>query len=197
MHRCIPVLHARLCHSHTQAAALGNSTSMQAAGHWALVLTDSCSFNRGSLTESSGAEAAAREQALAQGVVLSKDTPSAEEAAAATIQQQALAAADAAHQVRPASSPAPTLTHAPTTHDAASQHCQSQTLRGVQAQPPSQGQQARPSQAVPAKQAAQHAQQIGRKKSHQNRRQLVPLADKAVSPQVASDSAGRFTGFES
>ncbi|DBA90855.1 TPA: aci13, variant 2 [Trebouxia sp. C0005] len=154
-------------------------------------------LNRGSLTESSGAEAAAREQALAQGVVLSKDTPSAEEAAAATIQQQALAAADAAHQVRPASSPAPTLTHAPTTHDAASQHCQSQTLRGVQAQPPSQGQQARPSQAVPAKQAAQHAQQIGRKKSHQNRRQLVPLADKAVSPQVASDSAGRFTGFES
>jgi len=166
------------------------------AGHRALLLTDSCNLDRGSLTDSSGAEAAAREQALAQGVVLSKGTPSAE-AAAATIQQQALAAADAAHQVRPASSQAPTTTHAPTTPDAVSQPCQSQPVRAAKAQPSSQGQQARQAQAVPAKQAVQHAQQIGRKKSHQNRRQLVSLADEAVSPQVASDSAGRFTGFES
>jgi len=167
------------------------------AGHCALLLKDSCTFNRGSLTDSSGAEAAAREQALAQGVVFSKGTPSAEEAAAATTEQQALAAADAAHQVRPASSQAPTPTHAPTTHDAVSQHCQSQPLRAVKAQPSSQGQQARQPQAVPAKQAVQHAQQMGRKKSHQNRRQLVSLADEAVNPKVASDSVGRFTGFES
>ena len=167
------------------------------AGHCALLLKDTCNFNRGSLIDSSGAEAAAREQALAQGVVLSKGIPSAEEAAAATIQQQALAAAVAAHQVRPASSQAPTTTYAPTTPDAVSQPCQSQPVRAVKAQPSSQGQQARQAQAVPAKQALQHAQQIGRKNSHQNRRQLVSLADEAVSPQVASDSAGRFTGFES
>lgn len=153
-------------------------------------------LNRGNLTDSSGAEAAAREQALAQGLVLSKGRPSAEEAAADTIQQQALAAADAAHQVHPATSQAPPPTNAPPTHDAASHHCQSQTLRGVKAQS-SQGQQARQPQSVPAKQAVQHAQQMGRKKSHQNRRQLVSLADEAVSPHVASDSAGKFTGFES
>ncbi|DBA79975.1 hypothetical protein WJX77_001367 [Trebouxia sp. C0004] len=150
-------------------------------------------LNRGSLTDSPGAT----EQALAQGVVLNKGTSSADEAAAATIQQQVLAAADAAHQVSPASSQAPTPTHAPTTHYFVSQHCQSQPLKAVKAQPSSQGQQARQPQAVPAKQAVQHAQQIGRKKSHHNRRQLVPFTDEAFSPQVASDTAGGFTGFES
>lgn len=150
-------------------------------------------FGRGNSKPASGAKVAALEQALALHVASTSNTPSAEDAAAATTEQQALAAADASSHLQSSSNQAEAC---------AGRTAMCAAAEGQPSKPPavraaSAEQHARQTKAAAAAQPKQHSQQTGRKKSNQNRKQLERGLNEAIAPQMASDSAGRFTGFES
>lgn len=145
---------------------------------------------RGKLSKSDGQETVMK-QALAHQLTVTHNLPSAEDAAAATTEQQARASTPISLPPSRPSTPSPAQTGL--SPDSSAQQASAQESGSTAAAETGQGRRGQPMSGQPA---MQNAPGPTKNRSHQNRKQIPRGAQKDPLPQAATDSAGRFKGFE-